>query len=50
VKRCRKPLRAAHAAAHTGDIVLLSPACASYDMFKGYAHRAEVFKEAFETL
>ena len=41
---------AAHAAAHTGDIVLLSPACASYDMFKGYAHRAEVFKEAFETL
>ena len=41
---------AAHAAAHTGDIVLLSPACASYDMFQGYAHRAEVFKEAFETL
>ena len=41
---------AAHAAAHTGDIVLLSPACASYDMFKGYAHRAEVFKTAFEAL
>ena len=29
--------------AHPGDIVLLSPACASYDMFKGYAHRSEVF-------
>ena len=41
---------AAHATAHTGDIVLLSPACASYDMFKGYAHRAQVFKEAFERL
>lgn len=29
--------------AHRGDIVLLSPACASYDMFHGYAHRSQVF-------
>ena len=29
--------------AQTGDAILLSPACASLDMFKNYAHRAQVF-------
>lgn len=37
-------------AASSGDIVLLSPACASFDMFTGYAHRSQVFIEAFERL
>jgi UDP-N-acetylmuramoylalanine--D-glutamate ligase len=29
--------------AQPGDAVLLSPACASLDMYRNYAHRAEVF-------
>ena len=36
--------------AHPGDAVLLSPACASFDMFRDYAHRAQVFCEAVEAL
>ncbi len=36
--------------AHSGDAVLLSPACASFDMFKDYKHRAEVFVAAVKHL
>jgi UDP-N-acetylmuramoylalanine--D-glutamate ligase len=38
------------AQAEPGDAVLLSPACASFDMFKGYAHRAQVFGDAMKAL
>lgn len=36
--------------AQPGDAVLLSPACASLDMFRNYGHRAEVFCEAVQAL
>ncbi|RQQ59063.1 UDP-N-acetylmuramoyl-L-alanine--D-glutamate ligase [Burkholderia stagnalis] len=43
-------VRAAGSLAEPGDAVLLSPACASFDMFKSYAHRAEVFRRAVDDL
>lgn len=38
----------AHELAQPGDVVLLSPACASFDMFRNYEHRAEVFRQAVQ--
>jgi UDP-N-acetylmuramoylalanine--D-glutamate ligase len=36
--------------AERGDAVVLSPACSSFDMYRDYAHRAEVFRVAVQTL
>ncbi|MBC7171167.1 MAG: hypothetical protein H5U40_02005 [Polyangiaceae bacterium] len=36
--------------AEPGDVVLLAPACASFDMFKSYGHRGDVFQAAVRAL
>ena len=38
------------AAAEAGDVVLLAPACASFDMFESFEHRGKVFKEEVSSL
>ena len=43
-------VRSASESATTGDIVLLAPACASFDQFENYEHRGRVFKEIVHSL
>ncbi len=43
-------VRMAHEVAVSGDTVLLAPGCASFDMFSGYAHRGESFRQAVALL
>jgi UDP-N-acetylmuramoylalanine--D-glutamate ligase len=40
-----KAVSAAATAAHPGEVVLLAPACSSFDQFESYEHRGRVFKE-----
>ncbi len=43
-------VKLAAAQAQAGDAVLMSPACASFDMFDNYEHRAQVFRDAVQAL
>jgi UDP-N-acetylmuramoylalanine--D-glutamate ligase len=43
-------VRLATQRSHAGDAVLMSPACASFDMFRNYPHRAEVFRAAVQAV
>ena len=47
-KDMHEAVRFAAELAQPGDVVLLSPACASFDMFRNYEHRAEVFRAAVQ--
>jgi UDP-N-acetylmuramoylalanine--D-glutamate ligase len=50
VSTLEEAVQQASAVAASGDLVLLSPACASFDMFKDYGHRAQVFIDAVNEL
>jgi UDP-N-acetylmuramoylalanine--D-glutamate ligase len=45
-----KAVRLAREGAAAGDVVLLAPACASFDQFQSYEHRGRVFKETVHSL
>jgi UDP-N-acetylmuramoylalanine--D-glutamate ligase len=45
-----RAVRQAFEAAKSGDVVLLAPACASFDQFNSYEHRGRVFKELVRSL
>ncbi|MCV6588444.1 MAG: UDP-N-acetylmuramoyl-L-alanine--D-glutamate ligase [Marinobacterium sp.] len=50
VENMVKAVQQSRLQAKPGDIVLLSPACASFDMFRSFGHRGDVFMQAVEAL
>ncbi len=50
VPSMRAAVTKAHQFASAGDVVLLSPACSSFDMFRNYSHRGGVFQSEVQKL
>ncbi len=50
LRNLERALRAAHEAARPGEVVLLSPACASYDQYRDFEERGEHFRALVEAL
>jgi UDP-N-acetylmuramoylalanine--D-glutamate ligase len=50
VETLAEAVHQASTVAQAGDTVLLSPACASFDQFRDYAHRGDVFRACVEAL
>lgn len=50
VSSAEEAVKAAYGVSQKGDVVLLSPACASFDLFKNYEDRGEQFKKAVRDL
>ncbi|MEI7906427.1 MAG: UDP-N-acetylmuramoyl-L-alanine--D-glutamate ligase, partial [Bacteroidota bacterium] len=50
IESMKKTIETAASLAHKGDVVLLSPACTSFDWFRDYEERGRIFKQLVHQL